>query len=177
MTTWIKTTQAEKPQGSAKWCPLLLGEMPHDPEAPCPAPILPRSGGGADPHLAAWHRVQGSQDRALGWGGELGRHLTAASPTQPLYWQRTGLLGAGAVYLIKTSLEEPEDSALPLPPPSRKTKLNHPSCSRLTLTERKLPKSALRISTLLLSKGLYLRQPPDRSALCRHLKICIDDLS
>lgn len=177
MTTWIKTTQAEKPQGSGKWCPPLLGEMPHDPAAPCPVPTLPRSGGRADPQLAAWHGVQGSQDRALGWGGELGRHLTAASPTQPLYRQRTGLFGAGAVCFIKTSLIELEDSTPPLPLPSRKTKLSCPSCSRVTLTERKLPKSPLRISTLLPSKALHLRQSPGRSALWRHLKICIDGLS
>ena len=36
MTTWIKTTQAEKPQGSAKWCLPPRGEMPHDPEVSRP---------------------------------------------------------------------------------------------------------------------------------------------
>lgn len=146
------------------------------PCSPLPSPHSPEEWW-ADPYLAAQHGAQGSQDRALGWGGELGRHLTAASPRLPLYWQRTGLFGAGAVCLTKTSLKEPKDSTPPLPPPSKKMKLNRPSCFRLTLTERKLPKSALRISALLPSKALHLRQPPDRSALWQHLKICIDDLS
>lgn len=147
------------------WSPLPSPHSPEERWAGRPPPGRLAQGPGES--------GQGSRVR----GGELGRHLTAASPTQPLHWQRTGLLGAGAVCFIKTSLKEPEDSTPPLPPPSRKTKLNRPNCSRLTLTERKLPKSALRISTLLLFKGLYLRQPPDRSALRWHLKICIDDLS
>lgn len=147
------------------------------PCSPLPSPHTPEERWAGRPQLAAWQGVQGSRNRALGWGGELGRHLTAASPTQPLYWQRTGLFGAGAVCFIKTSLIEPEDSTPPLPPPSRKTKPNCPSCSRLTFTERKLPKSPLRISTLLPSKALHLRQCPGRSALWRHLKICIDSLS
>lgn len=128
--------------------------------APCPAPFS--RGVWQTPTSAQHGAIQGSQDRALGWWGASWDATTAPAPDCLFTDRELACLEQGLCVWQNISKAEPKDSTPPLPPPSRKMKLNRPSCFRLTLTERRLLKSALRISALLPFQGSSSKTTPDR---------------
>lgn len=174
-----KTTQAEKPQGSAKRCLPPHGEMPHGPWSLPPTPFSRGALGRQTPAglLGTRHWVQGNQDRALGWGESQG--ITSQLPApQPLYRQRTGLFGAGAVCFINSSSKRTKR----FDPTTASTEQVYEAYLSSLLQTHTYREKTHRISLQELNSApfqtSYLGQPSDRKALWWwHLKSGIDDLA